>query len=258
MTHLLHSPGKCIRCGICAGISSGIALGPDGYPGLAGVLPEEFDLLVVACPAGALATNCRIMTADEVLDEVCKDRVFFQHGGGVTFSGGEPFDQFPFLMGLLKGAKERGLHTAVESSLFAPRAQLEEALPLIDELFADCKLFHSDAHLRCTGQTNARILENLAYALRTKPAEEITVRTPLIPGCTDSSENITDIAGFISQIQPDVRYELLGYNPLAFSKYRHVAFPFCFAENPEPYSPEEMQRFREVARAAGVNWLVVP
>lgn len=77
------------------------------------------------------------------------------------------------------------------------------------------------------------------------------IRTPLIPGYTADDENIAAIASWISEIDPDVKYELLNYNPPAPSKYEMVQKTYR-AGNHQPFSEQEMERFRNVAREHGV------
>jgi pyruvate formate lyase activating enzyme len=74
---------------------------------------------------------------------------------------------------------------------------------------------------------------------------------------TATKENIYDIAKFIAGIYPEVRYELLNYNPLAEAKYKLVDREYCFKENPKMYTEDEMNEFRQVARDAGVKNLII-
>ncbi len=73
------------------------------------------------CPAGARQIIGQEITTREVLDEVLRDRLFFdQSGGGVTLSGGEPLAQPEFTLDLLKALRAEDVHTALDTSGYAP------------------------------------------------------------------------------------------------------------------------------------------
>lgn len=79
----------------------------------------------------------------------------------------------------------------------------------------------------------------------------------MIPQFTALPGNISDIARFISSIYPQVAYELLNYNPLAQAKYSLLGQPYCFTENIPRYSETDMQSFYKLARAAGIQRLII-
>ncbi|WP_025691265.1 glycyl-radical enzyme activating protein [Paenibacillus zanthoxyli] len=257
-THLVYFRNKCIRCGLCARNSlygasafenrTRIKLGRDQI--------EDCEACIDVCPAGALSLDCQVMTINEVVTEVMKDRRFFKYNGGVTLSGGEPLFQHEFALQLLMDLKQAGLHTAIESSLQTSPAILEQAAGMLDLIYADFKIFDTELHKRHTGVSNARIKENLKWLLTGNTQAEVIVRTPLIPEYTAFDDNIRSISSFISAIRPDVKYELLNYNPLAQAKYYHVEQKFCFDRNPRMYSDEEMTHFHTIALDAGITNLI--
>ena len=115
------------------------------------------------------------------------------------------------------------------------------------------------AHERHTGHDNALVLLNLRALLTGDRCDDVTVRTPMIPGVTDTEANIRGIASFISGLYPGVRYELLNYNPLAATKYEVLPgreYLFAAGENPRLYTRAQMDAFRDIARDAGVRHLV--
>ena len=245
---------KCIRCRACTRAADPV------YPGLlswdqdrllikdspaAG--PTSFRLPMHLCPTQALTWDSRTVSVEELSAELEKDRVFFNHGGGVTLSGGEPLAQPDFALALLAACRRAGFHTAIETSLFAPAKIVDEAAALSDTIIADCKIFDDERHRAATGQGNALILENLGRLLSGPHASRVLVRTPLIPGFTAAGENIGAISAFISGYYGDAAYELLNYNPLAAGKYPLTGREFCFADNPKPFSEEDMLRFKGIA-----------
>ncbi|WP_348635016.1 hypothetical protein [Catenibacterium sp. co_0103] len=121
------------------------------------------------------------------------------------------------LIQLLKELHKR-VHTAIETSLYTSLDLVKEATPYLDRIYCDLKIEDDKAHIEATGVSNAIIKENLAYLLTSEHKDKVTVRTPLIPGYTSDDDNIKSIASYLYSLYPDVRYELLNYNPLASAK----------------------------------------
>ncbi len=254
----IHFANRCIGCGACLERSQrgGVYL-EDGKIRLCRDQNEPWESMIDACPTGAIAMDSREYSVAELVQEAEKDAVFYRDSGGVTLSGGEPLMQGGFAAELLEALQGKGFHTAIETSLYAPPETVERVLPHLDQIFADLKVFDSEQHQRCTGVPNTRILQNLALLLQSPVRERATIRTPLIPGYTTSEENLAAIAGFLSGLYPDVKYELLNYNPLAEAKYHLVDREYCFTENPKLYTKSEMQHFGEIVQAHGIRNLVL-
>ena len=120
-------------------------------------------------------------TVPEVMKEIEKDIVFFEEsGGGVTFSGGEPFKQTEFLKELLKCCKKQEIHTCVDTTGYVKTDQLEKAALFTDLFLFDLKHFDDKMHIKYTGVSNKQILENLQ--LLDEMGKSVQIRYPLIPG----------------------------------------------------------------------------
>ncbi|MFV0451622.1 MAG: glycyl-radical enzyme activating protein [Propioniciclava sp.] len=253
---------RCIDCGLCLDRSAHGEVTRDADGAIAvdtAVTEADWETLSRVCPTGAITFDSRRYTVAELVEVARRDRVFFGAGGGVTLSGGEPLFLPHFAAALLKALQADGMNTALETALNVRQEFLLDALPHVNSVFADCKLLDPELHRRHTGHTNERILGNLQTLLTGERRDDVTVRTPLIPGITDTEENIAGIARFISGIYPDVHYELLNYNPLAAAKYDllpGVAYVFDTGENPQMFSKTQMGEFRELARSNGVHNLV--
>ena len=98
-------------------------------------------------------------------------------------------------LAFLRACKAAGVSTAVETCLNVPWEILEQALPEIDLLMFDLKLMDDAEHIRLTGASNRLILENIGHLSQTRVP--LVARTPVIPGATDSPENIAAIAEFL-------------------------------------------------------------
>ncbi|MCC8022479.1 MAG: glycyl-radical enzyme activating protein [Clostridiales bacterium] len=174
------------------------------------------------CPSKALFWYGESRTAAEILDEAEQDRLFYDHsGGGMTLSGGEPLMQGAFALALLEGAKQRHLHTAVETCGYVDAKVLTDACPLVDYWIYDVKHMDGDKHKQYTGKSNTRILENFRLLCEAAPETPKLARTPVIGGFNDTQAELLDIRAFLSQFS-NVTHELLPYHGFGEQKYENL------------------------------------
>jgi pyruvate formate lyase activating enzyme len=163
----------------------------------------------------------REVSATEVLREIEKDLIFFdQSGGGVTFSGGEPLNQPDFLVELLAGCRKREIHTALDTSGFVPHEILTRIAGSVDLFLFDVKLLDDTLHKKYAGVSNALPLENLKTLASS--SSNVVVRFPVIPGITDTPENIAGIISLMRETDGLNRINLLPYHTIADGKYKKL------------------------------------
>ena len=156
-----------------------------------------------------------------------------------------------------KACKKEGIHTAIETSLYADQEVIKELLPYLNRIFADFKLATEKDHMYYTGVSNQKIKDNIRYLLETSNREKVIIRTPMIPGMTATKDNIKGIAKYLNGIYQYVSYEILNYNPLAEAKYHLVDREYCFEENPKLYTKEQMQEFKSWAVEGGLENIII-
>lgn len=185
-----------------------------------------------ACPAAALEVLGVRWTAEALVREILKDKVFFEtSGGGVTFSGGEPMMQDAFLLEVLPLCKQAGLHVALDTCGAFAWSRYERLLPWVDLVLLDLKLLDSERHRAATGVGNETILANVRLFARHAPA--VWIRTPVIPGYTDALDDILAIAHFLREEIPSLsRWDLLAYTNLGRPKYRRLDLPYPLEHAP--------------------------
>jgi pyruvate formate lyase activating enzyme len=160
-------------------------------------------------------------SVESLIEELVKDRIFFEEsGGGVTFSGGEPLVQYKFLSVLLNECKKVGLHTIIDTSGYAPIESFNEIYDLTDIFLFDIKLLDADLHKKFTDVSNELILENLKEL--TNRGNKVIIRIPLIPGVTDTEQNLSEIANYLSTLKNIHQIDLLPYNKISESKYQRL------------------------------------
>ena len=166
----------------------------------------------------------REYSVEEVMKEVLKDRIFYdESGGGVTFSGGEPMMQNNFLKELLINCKNNYIQTAVDTSGYFPSRFIDEIYDFTDLFLFDIKLIDDELHKKFTDVSNKLILENLKHLANL--GEKVILRIPLIPGITDTEENLVAISSVASTLKNIKRIDLLPYNEIAESKYKRLNKP---------------------------------
>lgn len=207
---LLFYPQKCIGCGMC------IKACPVGAHQLTDTheISRAYCILCESCanscPTGALAIMGKEMTVSEILKIVEKDLAFYGEDGGITLSGGEPFLQEEATVALLKGCKEKGISTAVETCGYADPDILRAALPYVDTLLWDLKDTDDMRHRHYTGVSNERILENLRIANEAK--SKIRLRCILINGINTNQAHYKKIAEIANALHRIEGVELIPYH----------------------------------------------
>jgi len=173
-----------------------------------------FDRCIYACPSALISVCGWEVTADGLTERLLRNGEFLREsGGGVTFSGGEPLMQSDFLLEVLQRLRNVNLHTAVETSGYAEEQVFRQIAENCDLVIMDLKLADPILHKKYTGVDNAWILKNAAW-LRQSGRPHL-FRTPLIPGITDTAENLAALRAIIG----DSPYEQMPYNTLAGAKY---------------------------------------
>ncbi|NLO83557.1 MAG: glycyl-radical enzyme activating protein [Clostridiales bacterium] len=196
------------------------------------------------CYAEALAIAGKWMTVREVMDEVIKDKPFYENsGGGVTLSGGEPLLQAGFVRELLEESKREGLHTAVDTAGNVPWEAFESVLPFVDLFLYDVKVADEELHRQVTGVSNTRILDNLKRLAG--KGTTILIRIPVIPGVNDTPEEMERIGLLIKDLDNIEYADLLPFHGLGESKYASLGMEYK-AKGYQPPEPELMDSLAEI------------
>ncbi len=190
-------------------------------------------------------------TVEELLKRLCKDLPFYEtSGGGVTVSGGEPLSQPEFTLQLLKKLKETGIHTALDTSGFAPYENMERVLPYVDLFLFDLKHMDSEQHRIVIGVPNELILENAEKIA--KAGAKIQVRIPVIPDFNDSEESIREIGIFCRSLGDAVTLvQLLPYHNLGVMKYQRIDDSKVALEA-DPPTEEQIRSMKELLEGLGL------
>ncbi len=219
---LSFNPDKCINCFNCVEACS------NGVHKIINDRREvEFNLCslngdcVSACTTGALKIIGNSSSVDSIMNEVLKDRLYYEKsGGGITISGGEPLAQPQFTKAILTEAKKAGIHTCVDTCGFAKQKVFEDILELTDIFLFDYKATNPEMHFKLTGVEIKPVLDNLDFLYRNNAS--IILRCPLIPGVNDTEEHLNGIKNLLTKYPKIHSAELMPYHDMGRDKAAQV------------------------------------
>lgn len=193
----------------------------------------------------------RPMAAPEVVAEVARYSPFMRAtGGGVTISGGEPLVQAPFVMAVLRGCRERGIHTALDTNGALGARLSDDDLRAIDLVILDLKSWDPATHRAVTGVAVAPVL---SFARRLADlGRPVWVRFVLVPGLTDDPANVAGLAGFVAGLGNVERVEVLPFHQLGRPKWAELGLAYQLREAPPP-TPGALSRAAAAFRARGLQ-----
>ena len=215
---LLYTSRLCVSCGACGEVCPSKAHRfTESVHNVDVSLCSACGKCTQVCPTGALAIAGKEASAEEIMEEVLRDRAFYEaSGGGLTLSGGELFAQFDFALSLLRSAKAHGLHTCAETCGFTDREKLRRLAPFVDLFLYDWKCTDPVLHEKFTGVGNQKILENLRELNALGTA--VVLRCPIIPGVNDNEGHFAGIAALANELDCVSAVELEPYHALGTDK----------------------------------------
>ena len=195
-------------------------------------------------PNGAIRICGVSRTADEIVEEVLRDRPFYERsGGGVTLSGGEALAQAAFCTAILRGVHAAGVHTAIETSGYAPLKVIREVEPYVDLWLYDIKQLDPAKFLKYTARPLDLVLSNLRHL--DAGGRRIILRLPMIPGINDDAKELAAIAKLANGLVSVEALEVLPYNPYGVDKAKLLGLEIYAAPKPPAaYGPGIVRRLQ--------------
>ena len=215
---------KCTACGDCTGV----------------------------CLNDARSVAGEAYTVDDLVRLLLRDAAFYEtSGGGVTLSGGEVMQQpFAYIESLVKKLHAHGVSVFIDTCGDAPYDRFSALLPYVDGFLYDIKHMDEQAHIRFTGVSNRRILENLKRL--SADGARIDIRVPLVPGVNDDEATLEAMIGFIRENVRAARICLLPYHAVGSDKYRRLGKPMPAGVFEQP-APAAMEEIKQRFLTAGLN-----
>ena len=209
-------------------------------------------------------TGGQLMSAADVIRQYERNRAFYTHGG-LTVTGGEPLLQVDFLLELFSLAKERGIHTCIDTSGItfqnsgsAYREKLDRLLLMTDLVLLDIKHADSACHQKLTGHDHAGILA-FARCLMERHIP-VWIRHVLVPGLTDDEKDLRKLGRLIAGLSNVKALDVLPYHTMGVEKYKALGIPYPLAGVEAAGATDAarakqiiLEAFRESRKAAGAD-----
>jgi len=249
---LILRSGRCIGCRACVDACPNDAISWDGdRPVTDRAECKSCGNCARECHPGAREIVGKEMTVGDVIEEVERDRAFYEEsGGGVTFSGGEPLSQEIFLLELLENCRKRGFHTALDTCGHARWEEIDAVRPHVDLFLYDLRVIDQKRHEKYTGVSNEGILENLMRL--SKETQQIILRIPIIPGINDDMDNAHRVADFCTRLAGFKYIELLPYHRIGVEKYARLGREYALGET-QPPAEDRMTEIAKLLNSHGLR-----
>jgi pyruvate formate lyase activating enzyme len=209
---------------------------------------------IEVCPTRALKFAGKYLSLEELIKKIKPNLSFYKNsGGGVTFSGGEPFLQIEFIKEFIEQTSSFGLSVGVETCGMFDWNEVKDIIDKFDFFYFDLKCMDGEIHKRVTGSSNEKILESLKN-LSEKYSDKITVSIPVVPDVNDSESQIKHIAEYCYNIGIK-KLRLLPYHSLGENKYYDLGREYFMNKNLS-VPLNQLNDFKTLVESLGINcWL---
>lgn len=187
-------------------------------------------------------------TPEDVLRQALRYKNYWKNGGGITVSGGEPLLQIDFLISFFQLAKEKGIHTTIDTAgqPFSREepffSKFQELMKVTDLLLLDIKSIDPEMHYGITGHTNENILDLACYL--NEIGKPVWIRHVLVPEYSDQDEALKALDAFIQSLHNVERVEVLPYHTLGVFKWEALGIPYPL----EGINPPAKERIENAKR----------
>ena len=248
---VLWDPRKCGHCRHCVeSCSHGEISERDGAIVVDETRCADLDEIVRLCPHHALYREGEYRTIEDILQVVLQDEMFYEEsGGGITLSGGEILAQPAFAADLLKAAREKGLHTCIETTGYGDEQAFLQILEYTDHVLIDFKQADPEKHRLGTGVANEKILRNIKHVIAS--GKPYVIRIPVIPFFNAALEDAREMAAQLKKMQAE-KVQLLPFHQFGENKYTSLHQDYAYADVPALHE-EELRDYLQVFADAGLD-----
>lgn len=204
------------------------------------------------CDTGALKISGYMISVDELIKKIDRDRKYWGDGGGITLTGGEPFSQPEFTYEILRQCHEKYIHTAVETCGNVLWENIRKTLSFIDWIFFDIKHLDLVRHKVGTGCCNTGIIKNL-LKLAEEFKQRLIMRMVIIPGYNDSDKHIIKFAKLINSTnRRQKEVNILPVHNLAKEKYNMLEEDYSYKKL-SGITGGKLEKVRSIIQSFGIK-----
>ena len=189
----------------------------------------------------------------EIIEKMVRNLPFYETGG-ITATGGEPLLQLDFLTELFALAKEKGIHTTLDTSgiLFSrDKAEAYDRLmDVCDLVLLDIKHMDKDEHIRLTGASNESVFDFMDY-LREKK-KPVWVRHVIVPDITYKDEQLKALGAYLKGFENVERLDILPYHTMGVVKYQALGDEYPLKDVPA-LTKKDAHRALEIINSTRFN-----
>ena len=168
-----------------------------------------------------------------IVNEIKKYRSYMKFsGGGVTITGGEPLMQPEFVLEIIRSCKKEGIHTVVDTSGFSNIDVVKSVLGEADLVLLDIKCIDKEIHKQLTGVELEPVLKTAEYLAEI--GKKVWIRHVLVPGITDSDEQLRRLAEYISNLKNVEKVEILPFHKMGEYKWESMGYKYELKDTPAP------------------------
>lgn len=177
----------------------------------------------------------------ELVKKVLRYKTYFRHGGGVTFTGGEPLMQTDFLLEACRLFKKEGINITIDTSCSVFNDKVRELYSMCDLVIVDLKYADGIGYkAHCGLDVFNKVIATLDYLQQINVP--VWIRTVIIPGINDSFEFVRACTQISKRYKNVERHELKPFHTMGFSKYEDLKIP-----NPlKGYADMDVDKFNEL------------
>ena len=188
----------------------------------------------------------KLYSAEEIIEKMTRNIEFYQNGG-LTASGGEPLMQLDFLTELFSLAKEKKIHTCLDTSGIVYSKNLidkfDKLMQVTNLVLLDIKHINNQEHIKITGRPNKPVLEFCEYL--SQKNIPVIIRHVVIPGLTFNETYLKQLGNYLKKFKNIVSIELLPYHTLGVPKYKELGLEYKLEGVPD-LSPEELKKANSI------------
>ncbi len=197
-------------------------------------------------PDSWVVSENKKMSVDEILEKYDGVKEFVQ-SGGITVTGGEPLLQIDFVTELFKSAKDKNIHTALDTSgvLFNKEntAKIDELLKFTDLVLLDIKHIDDEEHKKLTGHSNRNILDFARYLSEIQ--KPVWIRHVVVPGITYNEKYLKELGRFLKTLKNVQALDVLPYHDMAIPKYENLGINYPLKDT-KPLTKQEAINARDI------------